>query len=138
MVPFTKEIVDEDKPVPMENIPLVRFIRSTTNQIRIVNIQGAWDPERSVAVIATMGITVEEALANIVMTYRNMVINMEYDRKESWARSLGEVCPTQCMYQWVYWLTKPPSEEEVPNIDWIIEVLPGNNKYYRRSDPDIK
>ena len=63
-----------------------------------------------------VGIPVEEALADIVMNYRNAVIHMECDEKASWVRSLGELWPTQSMYQWLDWLTNPPSRKEVPNI----------------------
>ena len=48
-----------DKPVPVVNLPHVRFIGGPTNQGITGNIEGAWDPEISVAVIITMGVTVE-------------------------------------------------------------------------------
>ena len=36
------------------------------------------------------------------------------------------------------WIIKPSSGEEVTNIDWIIEVLPGTKNIYGRQDLDIK
>ena len=67
----------------------------TTRQRRTGSIQGAWYPERLVAVISTVAVPVEEALADIVMKYRDVVIHMECDGQSSWIRSLGEVCPTK-------------------------------------------
>ena len=41
---FTKESMDAKKPVPVVNIPPVRFKGGPKNQGRYVNIQGYWDP----------------------------------------------------------------------------------------------
>ena len=80
----------------------------------------------------------EDALADIGKKTRNVVISMEFDGEESWLKSLGEVCPTYSVDQWVDWLTNPSSEEEVPNIDYLIAVFHGNKKNYMRPDPEIK
>ena len=61
--------------------------------------------------ITTVGVTVEEALDDIVMNPRKVVIHMECDGKAYWVRSLGKVRPTKSVDQWVDWLTKPPSEK---------------------------
>ena len=106
MVLLTKENMDADKPVPVVNLPPVRFIDGITSQGVKLSIHGAWDPEISVAVITTVGVPVEENLADIGMKARNVVICMECDGEESWVKSLGEVCPTQSVDQWVGWLTK--------------------------------
>ena len=55
----------------------------------------SWDPERSESVISTAGIPVEEALADIGIKTRNVVINMECDGEASCVKLLGEVRPTQ-------------------------------------------
>ena len=107
MVLFTKENMYIDKPIPVVNIPNVRFIGGPTRQGRTGGIQGGWDPERSVAVINTVGVPVEEALADILMKARNVVINMECDGEASWVKSLGESWPTQSVDQWVDWITNP-------------------------------
>ena len=66
-----------------------------------------------------------------------VVINMECDGKASWVRSLVEVCQTQSVDQWVDWITKPPSGEEVTNIDCLITVLYSTNENYGIPDPSI-
>ena len=71
--------MDSDKPFPVVNLPPVRFISAPTNQGRTGNIHGAWEPEILVAVITILDITVEEALVNIVMKSRNVVVHMECD-----------------------------------------------------------
>ena len=71
--------MNEDKPVPVVILPPVRFIGGPTSQVRTVRIQGYWDPKRSVAVITTVRITVEEALDDIEMKTRYLVIHMECD-----------------------------------------------------------
>ena len=80
----------------------------------------------------------EEALDNIAMKTRNVVIHMECDGEAYWVKSLGEVWPTQGVDQWVDWLTNPSSEEELPNIDWLIAVLPSTKKNNGIPEPDIK
>ena len=58
-------------------------------------------------VIATVGVKTEEALSDIVMNTRKVVIHMECDGKAYWVISLVEVCPTQSVDQCVDWITKP-------------------------------
>ena len=79
MLILTKEITEANKTVTVVNIPQVMFIGGNTKQGRTGNIQRDWHPERLVAVINTMGVLVEEALADIVMKDRKVVINMECD-----------------------------------------------------------
>ena len=52
--------MDADKPVPVVNLPLVRFICGPSNQERAGNIQGEWDPDRLVAGVTAVGVLVEE------------------------------------------------------------------------------
>ena len=78
--------------------------------------------------ITTVGAPVQEALYDIGMKSIKMVIYMECDGKSSWVRSLVEVWPNQSVDQWVDLITNPPSGEEVPNIELIIDILPGTNK----------
>ena len=68
--------MDTDKPVPVVDLPPMKYIGITTNQGITVNIQGAWYPEISVAVITTVGVPVEEDLAYIGMKSRNVVIRL--------------------------------------------------------------
>ena len=49
----------------------------------------------------------EEALADIEMNARNVVIHMECDGESYWVKFLAEVCPTESMDQWVDWMTNP-------------------------------
>ena len=65
--------MNADKPVPVVNIPPVKCIG---HQVITGNIQGSWYPEISVAVITTVGVPVEEALADIVMNSINVVIHL--------------------------------------------------------------
>ena len=44
LVLFTKDNMDADEPVPVVNIPPVRFIWGPTNQVIIGNIQQSYDP----------------------------------------------------------------------------------------------
>ena len=88
MLLFTKYSMDADKPVPVVNIPPVKFIGITTNQGITVNIQESCYPEISVAVIITVGVPVEEYLADIGINFRKVVIIMEYDVKTYWVRSI--------------------------------------------------
>ena len=74
VVLFTKENTYENIPVIVVNIPLVRFIAPPSKQERTENIQGAWDTDRLVAVIAAVGVPVEEALSDIGMNARRAVI----------------------------------------------------------------
>ena len=92
---FTNENMDGYIHVSEVNIPPVRFICSPTRQVRTVSIKGSWDPERSVPLINKVVVSVEEALANIGMKTRNVVIHMHYDGEVFWVNFLGEVWPTQ-------------------------------------------
>ena len=76
MVLFTKDNMGADKPVPVVILPPVRFIGGPTRQGRTGSIHVYWDPERSVSVITTVGIPVEEDLDDIGMKTRNLVIHM--------------------------------------------------------------
>ena len=49
----------------------------------------------------------EEALADIVMKTRNVVIHMECAGEASWVKYLREVCTTQSVDKWVDCLTNP-------------------------------
>ena len=99
--------MDADKPVLVSIIPLMRFIGGPKRKGKTGRIQGYWDPEISLAVITTVGIPVEEALADIGTKTINVVIHMKCDVEESWVKLLGEVWPTQSVDQWVDWLTNP-------------------------------
>ena len=58
VVIFTKESMDADEPVTVVNIPPVRYIRGPSKQGITGNMQGALDPDRSVAVVTSIGIPV--------------------------------------------------------------------------------
>ena len=62
VVIFTKESIDADKPVTVVNIPPVRYICGPSKQGITGNIQGALDPVRSVSVVTSVNVPVEEAL----------------------------------------------------------------------------
>ena len=47
--------MDADRPTQVVNLPPVRFIGAPTIQRRTGSIQGAWEPERLLAVITTVG-----------------------------------------------------------------------------------
>ena len=72
------------------------------------------------------------------METRNMVIHMECGCEASWVKSLEEVCPTQSVDKCVDLPTNPSSIWDVPNINWLISVLPVTKRNDWRSDPDIK
>ena len=55
---FTKYNMEADKPVPVVNITPVRFIGGPSKKLLTVNIQGAWDPDRSVAAVTPVGVPV--------------------------------------------------------------------------------
>ena len=128
MVIFTKEIMEADKPVPVANIPPMRFIGGPTNYIRTGSIQISWDLEISVAEIIKVGVPLEKDLVGNGMKSRNLVIHMECDGEASWVLSLKILCPTQSLDQWVGWITYPPLVEEILNIDCLILVFPDTNK----------
>ena len=54
-----------------------------------------------------MGVPVEEALGDVVMKSRNLVIHMECAGKSLWLGSLGEVCTIQSMDKLVDCITNP-------------------------------
>ena len=85
---FRKKSMDVDKPVPVVNISPLSFIGDPENQGRTVNIQGAWDPEISVAVINTVGVPVEKSLGDTGINSRKVVICIMYVSKASWVSSL--------------------------------------------------
>ena len=60
----------------MVNIPPVIFIGGPTKQGITGNIQGAWDLDKSVAVVTFMCVTVEEALSYIGINSRIEVISL--------------------------------------------------------------
>ena len=79
MVLFKKDHIDSDIPGPVVILPPVRFIGAPRRQGRTGIIQGSWDPEISLSVITTVWIPVEEALVDIGMKTKNLVIHMECD-----------------------------------------------------------
>ena len=76
--------MDVDKIIPVVNLLPVRFICGTTRQGRTVIIQGACNPEIFVAVITMVGVKVGEALNDIGMNSRKVMINMKCNGEESW------------------------------------------------------
>ena len=46
------------------------------------NIQGAWDPDRLVAVVTAVGVSLDGALEDIGRNARREVINLECDCEE--------------------------------------------------------
>ena len=63
----------------MVNLLPVTFIGGPKNQVRTGNIQGAWDPDRLVAVLVSVGVTLEKALSDIGMNAKREVIYLECD-----------------------------------------------------------
>ena len=86
---FKKDNMYADKPIPMVNLPHVRFIGGPTKELIIYSIQVSWEPEILVDIITTVGVPVEEALDDIGMNSINMVIHMEFDGESSWVSSQG-------------------------------------------------
>ena len=74
MVLSTKENIDAYEPILIVNLPPVIFIVIPKKQVITDNIQRAWYPNRSVAVVTYVGVPVEEALSEIVMNTRRAVI----------------------------------------------------------------
>ena len=99
--------INADKPVPVGNLPPMRFMGGSIKQGITGIIQVSWYPEISVAVITTVWIPVEEDLADIGIKTINVVINMECDGEAYWLKFLGKLCPTQSVDRWVDWLTNP-------------------------------
>ena len=58
MVIFKIENMDENKPVPVVNLPTVRFIGAPPKQGIIDTIQGERDPDRSVSLVTSVGVPV--------------------------------------------------------------------------------
>ena len=88
--------------------------------------------------VIAVGALVEKALADIGMNASRAVIRLECGFEEEWLNLLEEGWRTQIVEQGVEWLTRPDPEDEVPNIDWIIAVFPGNKKDDGKSYPSIK
>ena len=76
------------KPIPVVNLPPVRFIVLPSKQVITGNIQGLWDLDRSVAVVTAVGVPVEESLADVGMNYRRAEILLECDCEEDSLNSL--------------------------------------------------
>ena len=91
VVLFTKYDMGAEKSVPVVILSPLRFIGVPKRHGRTGIIQGSWDPEISVAVITTVGIPVEEDLADIRMKTINVVIHMECDGEAYWVKYLGDV-----------------------------------------------
>ena len=106
--------MDAYKPLTLVILPPVIFIGGPTRQKITGSKQGAWDPEISVSVINAVRVPVDEGLDDIGIKTINVVIHMECDGDSSWLKFLVEVRPTQSVDQWMDWLTKSSSREEVP------------------------
>ena len=68
----------------------MRFIGGASKQGRAGNIQGLWYPDRSIVVITSVGVLVEESLSKIVINYRRAVIRLEFVGEGEWINSLEE------------------------------------------------
>ena len=112
-----KHNMEAYKPIPVVNLPPLRFIGGLSKHIITGNMQGVWDPDISVAVVTAVGVSAEEALFYIGMNTRSMLIRLECDCGEYWLKSLEEIWKIQSVNQWVDWLTRIDPEDEVPNID---------------------
>ena len=73
---FTKENIYSDKPVPVVNLPLVRFIGVPKRQEITGIIKGYLNPHTSVEVVKAVGVPVEEVLSDIGMNSRKAVIHL--------------------------------------------------------------
>ena len=82
--------MDADKPVPVVNIPPVRFIGVPSKQVRTGNIQGVCYPGRSVAAVTALGVPMEEVLSGIGMNSKRKLIHLEFDCEEYCLKSLEE------------------------------------------------
>ena len=71
--------MDAYKPVPVVNIPPMSFIGVPSKQGITGNIHGVWDPDRSVAVVTSVVVPVEESLPGIGVNSRRAVVNLECD-----------------------------------------------------------
>ena len=84
MVILTKYNLDADKHVQVVNLPPMRLIDGTRRQGRTCSIQGSWYTEILLAVTTTVVVPVEEALADIVMKFRKVVIYIDCGVEASW------------------------------------------------------
>ena len=82
MVLFTKYNTDAYKPVPVVNLPPVRFIGVPSKHGITGNTREAWYPDILVELITAVCVPVEEALSDIGMNARRAVIHLEYDGEE--------------------------------------------------------
>ena len=78
--------IDVDKPVPVVNLPPVRFIGGPTKQGITGNIRGDLYPYISVVVVADMCLLVKEALSDIGMDSCIVMIHLEFDCEEEWIK----------------------------------------------------
>ena len=78
-----------EKSITVGNLLPLKFLGVPIRQVKTCNTLGAWDPEISIAVATEVGVTVEEDLLDIVISYRKVMINIECDCLASWIRSLG-------------------------------------------------
>ena len=101
-------------------------------------MDNAWDLDRSVAVVTAVGVPVDEALEDIGRNARREVIHLKCDYEEDWLNPLEEGWLIQSMNQWVEWINRPDTEDEVPNIDWLIAIFPGRKKDDGKPDSIIK
>ena len=74
VVLFTKEIVDVDKSILVGNIPPLKFLSGPKKEVITGHMQGAWEPDRSVAVVMALSVPVEEYLPYIGINSRIAVI----------------------------------------------------------------
>ena len=75
----------------MGNIPPLKLVGEPTKQVIQVKIQRSWHPNILVAVVTDVGVPVEDALLDIGMDARRVIIRLEYNCEESWIKSLEEV-----------------------------------------------
>ena len=79
----------------------MNFLGGKIRQGSTCNTLGAWDPERPIVMATEFGVTVEEALLDIVINYIKVMINVECYFLASLIMSLEKVFPTHSVYQWV-------------------------------------
>ena len=76
VVLFTIEILYAYKHILVGNIPPLKLAGGSKSQGRTSNIQVDWDPNRSVTVVTSVYVSVEEALTYIGMDARKTVIRL--------------------------------------------------------------
>ena len=76
VVLLKKDNMDADKTFPVVNLAPLRFIDGPSKQVITGNIQGAWDPDRSVAVVKDVIIPMEESFSDIGMNSKRTVIRL--------------------------------------------------------------